>query len=201
MIGRGDVILCPFLIETATYSVPGTVISTIHLLSHLTLTAALWGCWYYLSPFYRWGTWGPERLSGVPKDVRLANSSIRIWTSRSNATGYVYNPLWLYCGNIKKISLGTWVCCLSLSLFIEDLKLSTGKRQCCLNEINTWNEQPLKTLQYPSKLQNYKLLELEGRQHHTMNSTLVRDQSALHNIVSNSNQTFPSYVMVGYTII
>lgn len=41
VIGRGDVILDSFQIETATNFVPGTVISTLHILSHLILMATL----------------------------------------------------------------------------------------------------------------------------------------------------------------
>lgn len=54
VIGRGDVILDSFQIETATNFVPGTVISTLHILSHLILMATLRGRCCYLSPFYRW---------------------------------------------------------------------------------------------------------------------------------------------------
>lgn len=52
--------------RAATYYMSGSVLSTLHIQSHLILSATLSERYYYCPYFYDWGNWSLQSLANLP---------------------------------------------------------------------------------------------------------------------------------------
>ena len=96
-----------------TLCVPGTILSVLPLLTHLTLTGLLWGRYYsLLSPLWRWGEL--ELHDEVNGRIRIWTQAVRTYSLYSHmftASSLSSNTLkkWVIFFYISKIRSTKWL--------------------------------------------------------------------------------------------